>query len=427
MDDEPTETRVPAIRSAVPVVARTPEIQALARTVRDAEDPRIVRVVAIVDALINRGLVDQLIAPIRPRLARLQPPRPLRFARLLFHPLDRLIVPAPRWRPEQKTLPRTALRPMADHVRLAMGAAAAAIDAEVAGRTTADTALIGRLGRSLWPDAATILASIGAVPDGWGATGLGEAVYRPLAASVAALLGEAPALDALCSETVADLLPPAAETVSGLLGRVVTANQAALPMMIVLLLDRLPEAAGLLPSVREGRQAAVILAAAEEAADLVLGQLDQPSGGVQMRIAAGTLVEAGAVAGRIATLLTHLDTPDARPRRREHLRAVRQRLNAGCKDRFVSDLQDDLLARLQPASDPVDIAALEAAARGLRVLESEARAVGGGATYDLLLGKAAEAIGCDAMRDRLARVEQVRLVEILSGSDAALAMVDGLG
>ncbi|WP_158922644.1 hypothetical protein [Acidisphaera sp. S103] len=110
MAEEPIETRLPAIRSAVPVVARPPEIQALARTVRDAEDPRIVRVVAIVDAMINRGPIDQLIAPIRPRLVRLRPPRPLRFARLLFHPLDRLFVPAARWRPEQKTLMWTARR-----------------------------------------------------------------------------------------------------------------------------------------------------------------------------------------------------------------------------------------------------------------------------------------------------------------------------
>jgi hypothetical protein len=60
----------------------------------------------------------------------------------------------------------------------------------------------------------------------------------------------------------------------------------------------------------------------------------------------------------------------------------------------------------------------------LRVLEVGARLAGSGATYDLLLGKAAEAIKGNAMRDRLTLVDQVRLVEILSGSDAALAMLD---
>jgi hypothetical protein len=398
----------------------------MARTVRDAEDPRIIRIVAIVDAMINRGPVDQLIVPIRPRLATLRPPRPLRFARLLFHPLERLVVPAARWRPGQKALPRTALRPMADHVRLTMGPAATAIEAEIAGHTTAETALIVRLGRSLWPAAAPILAA-GTMPATWNTTALGEPAYRALAAAVAALLAEAPALDTLCSASVADLLPPTAETVTALLARVAKSDRAALPMMITLLLDRLPEAAGLLPTAREGQQAAVIQAAADEAADLLLRQLDQPAGGIQMRIAAGTLVESAAAAGRVATLLTHLETPDAKPHRREHLRAVRQRLNAGCKARFVSALENELLAPLHHAAttaDPVHIAALEAAARGLRLLESEARAVGGGSTYDLLLGKAAEAIRADTMRDRLAPADRLRLVEILSGSDAALAMFD---
>ena len=106
---------------------------------------------------------------------------------------------------------------------------------------------------------------------------------------------------------------------------------------------------------------------------------------------------------------------------------MRRRLNAGCKARFVSALQDDLLAPLQHTGAPLtpaDITALEAAARGLRILEVGARLAGGGSTYDLLLGKAAEAIKGNAMRDRLTLMDQVRLVEILSGSDAALAMLD---
>ena len=115
------------------------------------------------------------------------------------------------------------------------------------------------------------------------------------------------------------------------------------------------------------------------------------------------------------------------PRQRDRMRAVRQRLEADCKARFASGLEEELLAPLQRlgiAPAPADIPALESAARGLRVLETEARVVGSGSTYDLLLGKAAEAIKDDAMRDRLSRSDQIRLVEILSGPDAALAMLD---
>src|SRR5689334_24255463 len=94
------------------VVARSPkaEIREVARGLASARDEQIMQVVAMVDAMPNRGPADQLIAPLRPRLARLRPPRPLRFARLLFLPLDPLIVPAARWRAEQPTIPRTVIR-----------------------------------------------------------------------------------------------------------------------------------------------------------------------------------------------------------------------------------------------------------------------------------------------------------------------------
>jgi hypothetical protein len=408
-----------------PIQMPAPAIRALTREIVEASDPRIMRVVAMVDAMIDRGPADQLIAPIRPRLATLRPPHPLRLFRMTFHPLDRLIVPAARWRPGQQAVPRTALMPMAEHVRLAMGAEATAIEAAIAGRTTADTELIARLGRSLWPAAAAVLAD-SAIPDTWDATDLGEAAYRPLAGVVAAMLTEAAALDTLCADSATGLLPPAPETVAALLNRVATMNQAALPMMITLLLDRLPEVASMLPNIQEGKQGAVIRAAMDDAADFLLGQLDQPAGTTETRIASGTLAEAGAAASRIATLLAQLETPNAKPRRRDRLRSVRQRLDAGCKARFVSAMQDELLTPLQDAGQPADLRALESTARGLRVLETEARVVGSGPTYDMLLGKAVEAIKGSAMRDRLGLADQLRLVEILSGSDAALAMLDAM-
>jgi hypothetical protein len=222
-------------------------------------------------------------------------------------------------------------------------------------------------------------------------------------------------------------LPPGAGAVMALLIRVAKMNLAALPIKIMLLLDRLPQVASLLPRAREGQEAATIQAAMEVAIDLLLGQFDQPAGVAEARISAGTLADAGAAVSRIATLLVHLETPNIKPRRRDRLRAVRQRLDAACKARFVSALQDDLLAPLQHRDVrlfPADIAALEATARGLRVLETEARAVGSGTTYDLVLRKAVEAIKDNTMQDRLTLVDQVRLVEILCGSDAALAMLD---
>src|ERR1700682_2240745 len=99
--------------AAVLTRSANPAIREVARSLAVARDEQILQVVAMVDAMPNRGAADQLIAPLRGRLALLRPPRPLRFARLLFLPLDPLIVPAGRWRPEQNTIPRNAIPSLA--------------------------------------------------------------------------------------------------------------------------------------------------------------------------------------------------------------------------------------------------------------------------------------------------------------------------
>ena len=88
-------------------------LRELQHSLATAQDGQIERVVAMVDALPQRGAADRLIAPIRPRLAQLRPARPLRFCRLLFLPLDPLVVPPTKWRRASLTLPRTVLEPLA--------------------------------------------------------------------------------------------------------------------------------------------------------------------------------------------------------------------------------------------------------------------------------------------------------------------------
>jgi hypothetical protein len=401
------------------------EITALTQTIAGAPDPQIMRIVALVDSMMLRGPADLLIEPLRRRLRTLRPPRPLRLARLIFYPLDPLIEPASRWRPGQYTIPRSALMPMTELVSLVKGPAVAAIEAEIDGFTTADIEVISRLGRSLWPEAAAILADAG-IPRAWDATELGDESFRSLTNTVAALLAEAATLDIMRSEAATGLLPPPPELLKAMLSRVVGADEAALPMMIALLLDCLPETGELLPALHAGSDAEAIHAAMDQAAELLMRQHVQEDA-IERRIAAGTLAEAGAAVGRIAALLKYLDTANGKPRRREWLRSVRQRLEVDCKARFASGLQDELLAPLLclgVAPRQADIPALEAAARGLRVLETEGRVAGSGATYDLLLGRAAEVIKDNAMRDRLTHTDQMRLIEILTGPDAALAMLN---
>ena len=404
-----------------------PDVRALTRDIVDASDLQIMRVIAKVDGMTNRGPADALITPLRRRLARLHPPHPLRFTRLLFLPLNPLIVPADRWRPEHNTIPRTALLAIAGQVRQSMTAQVGEIEAEIAGYTDADTDLIARVGRLCWPAAAQVLAGIG-VPASWEATGLGEARWRPLADAVAVLLAQAIALDTLCAETAHGLLPPRPEAVLGMLSRVLAAHPAALPMLITLLLFQLPVTAALILEICAGPDAKAIQAAMNEATDQLLRQLDKEEG-IARLVATGNLFDVAAAVSRLVTLFTQIEAAEATPRRRQALRTVRQQLDSGCKARFEVELGEALLAPLQVLAGLAEtgtIAELEATARGLRVLETEARCVGNGAAYDGLLEKAAATIKGGAMRDRLAPVDQIRLVEILVGPDAALAMLDAM-
>ena len=128
-----------------------PELGTLHQSLATAQDSQITRLVAMVDTLPDRGVIDDLVAPLRSRLAQLRPARPLRFIRLLFTPLDPLIVPAPRWRPDGPSLPRTALPALAAAAHDTMGEEAAQIDGMIADRTTRDLPAIARAGALLWP------------------------------------------------------------------------------------------------------------------------------------------------------------------------------------------------------------------------------------------------------------------------------------
>jgi hypothetical protein len=394
-------------------------IRILSREIAQAPDEQILRIVTLVDAMSVRGAADQLLAPLRQRLALLRPPRPLRLPRLIFHPLKPLIVVAARWRIGQQAIPRTVIMPIANHVRLAMGAAGVAIETRMAGRTTADTELIVRLGCSLWPAAAKILTG-SAIPETWAATQLGDNIYRPLADIVAAVLAEAAALQTLCAETATGLLPPRLKVVEAILNRVARMNPGALPMMIALLLDSVPQAAGLLLPART----TTVQNAMNEAAEILLRQLSHEDG-IEARIGKARLSDAGTATSRIVTLLTHLSDVATKYTPRDQLRMLRRRLDASCAARFASGLRDELLTplrRLTIFPDPDQILALETAARGLRVLATEARSVGSGVAYDRLLSEAAAAIKDDAIR--MALTDRLRLIEILASPAAALAMLD---
>jgi hypothetical protein len=83
---------------SIPPVGPTHAVNDIRRSLAATENEKLKRVVAVLDTMEVRGSADHVLNAIRPRLHQLRLPRPLRFARLLFMPLDTLIVNVSKWK-----------------------------------------------------------------------------------------------------------------------------------------------------------------------------------------------------------------------------------------------------------------------------------------------------------------------------------------
>src|SRR3978361_375353 len=109
-------------------IPATNAVRALRNDIREADDKKILQIVALLDSRPENELSQSVLDPLRPRLAALKPVRSLRFSRLLAIPLDDLIVPAAVWRPGQTAVPRSMLRAMTSIVRAELGTDVQTID-----------------------------------------------------------------------------------------------------------------------------------------------------------------------------------------------------------------------------------------------------------------------------------------------------------
>lgn len=163
----------------------SPTEEELRAALAAAPDRALGRVVCLLDSLEARGAADAVLAAARPRLRALQPPRPLRFTRLLALPLEPALVANEAFTGAPGQIPRAALTPLSDAVRTAIGDAADALDAAALGRTMADAATVARLGARLWPLAAE--APLPRLPALWLASGLPDEAAAPILETCRAL------------------------------------------------------------------------------------------------------------------------------------------------------------------------------------------------------------------------------------------------
>jgi hypothetical protein len=410
-------------RGAVrPGLQQTREVQ---RNLVTARDEQITRVVAMVDALADRSAADALIAPLRPRLMQLRPPRPMRLARLLFLPLDPLIVPAPRWRPGDPTVPRTALAPLADVVQTAGGAVVARVEASLAGLTCSGSQAVADAGALLWPAAALALIDA-APPRSWPESGLKLAEFAPIARGVAGALENAPAVQRALAEARQGLAV-GPDVLDMVLEAAAKRGAEAWSLTFAMLLARLPDAAPLLQRVAahaaSGKEPAS-RARADRVAEAVLGGLEQH--GTAGPVGDAELAAVGAEVRRIAALLDAIDGPGATAQRRRRIQELRHTLDASSRTRFQDGMASEFVGPLHAqleAAGPIDVDGLEEAARRLRQIETAGRRIGSAKAYDTLLQSTAQDVMRLHERPGLSLADKVRMVEVLAGSDQALAML----
>lgn len=395
---------------SAPAVRPVTEVQ---RKLRGAADEQLAQVVALVDAMPDRGAADALIAPLRARLAAIEPTRPMSITRLLFRPLNPVITPGPRWRPGTPAVPRTALSVIGHAVVERLGPVAASVQARIAGRDGKEHAVANQIGASLWPLAATVLARL-PIPAEWGlATGLPDACYPEIRANIAAVLHQAvPLVQRIRDAGASDPTP--------VVNDILQATHAAHPggfgiVLAILLADGTTAGPALLSAL------ALPGAPVDPAVSLTLDRAQHLLTAVLPTVG---LAAASFQTAQVAALLDAIEVPSTRPGLRAHAQRVREMANEACQSRLAQALEQDFLPKLAAADAALDdaaVAGLERDAQGLRRLAMAGRRFGAAAPYDKLLGRTA-AGACASTSNMLTRMERLRLAELLVGTDAALRL-----
>jgi hypothetical protein len=401
-------------------------VRALREDIQDADDRKIRQIVALLDGSPENQVLQQVLDPLRPRLATLKPTRSLRFARLLFMPLHDLIVPAPEWRPGRPSIPRSVLKSMSNIVRIELGSESETIERTCGGHDTGDTEVVSRAGDTLWCRAGEILAK--AVPPAdWGKTGLRPSNFAPLAQGIATVLRRASLLRRLVQDAELGVLEPDEQAICGVISDMASEPLEGRAMVFKLILGRLPRAVPLLrrlvASSRMPAEKMALQTAMECGTEDILSDMESQSG-LTDSMRDGPLAAVGTEVQRIDRLLQDISEDSNAVRHRARVNEIREKLDAHCRGRFVDGMKKGLVTPLATAG-PVDSAVqtqLEICARDLRTVEMAGRKLGSPTTYDALLFKASEAVQAAADSGSLGTMRAIRLVEILSGPETAEAM-----
>jgi ElaB/YqjD/DUF883 family membrane-anchored ribosome-binding protein len=199
-----------------------------------ASDSVLQQVVAVLEAVPSRAMLDPIIETARPRLKLLRPPRPITFARILFLPFDGAVVPLKEWSMGSAKLPRPALMPISEAIQTAMGPEAEKISANLGGRSFFDVLQVDSEGRTLWAEAARLAPTL-SFPKGLPAAGLDAVQSRQLLELAAGIWRHA---DGIWEAKLACFSGPSSELVAAALKGPAEEGEAVFSIALLSLLDR---------------------------------------------------------------------------------------------------------------------------------------------------------------------------------------------
>lgn len=395
-----------------------------------ATEDGIRRAVAMIDTMKTRGEADALIAPLRGRLARLQPVRPLNLTRLLFLPLNSVIVPVSVWQKQSAGVPRPSLAPLSRALQ-EQWSEVDDINARLSGATTADTAIARELGGKVWAEAAARLGGMTPPADWQASSGLRDADFVQVARVVASVLahGEAvmqlaedfldPAsldasLTSICRLAIAPGPRPGATPAKSKLTRDPgvlredATNPLPLATLLAVLMQLAPRADRVLAIAETvGRGDARIAGSAHIATEFMLEAMRREAATAALPIAAAAMQRGAVKLGQLDELM------QVRPGPRQRLHEARQSIDATCRHRLDSAIvkvtdRNGLLHRSQ--------ADLEAACDDIRQFAEASACISNAAHYRQTLRQTALWLAQPGNRE-LDQIDRKRLIEALGGVD----------
>lgn len=409
--------------------ARMP-VPELNRDMSSASDEQLLRVVGLIDTLDRRGTVDGLLAPVRARLALLRPPRPLTLGRLVVMPFEDLLVPSDEAWPDRCCFPREKLGWFVEQVP---GALAPRQLEELrrlgAGRTMLEATTVRAIGEVLWPAAGAAAIRCGEAPALAPDLRWQLAVVAPLLTLAPTLL---PLLWQLPPRPMGPLDRQAADLLLGAVRAAVATGEQAVQSVLEILLVRSGSPLVVLEPLRHAELGVETRRRDAMLASLVRRRI------ADMRILASRLAGEGAGARRpsaaqLLRLVADLDALEGKwplgGEERAALAGIREQASAGIGAGIEVAVGQEILGPLatlaQSELSDDEVERLEDCARNTRRLSIAGAKLGLAATPDAMLGGYLPAVhdairqGGTDQRSRKSLFEQLRVVEIMFGSDAA--------